>query len=604
MTPLFRNTLLWILGSALIVLMSLSLVSGSYVDGHYLPSNADAFYHARRILDAVMTHQPVIQFDPRIHAPEGSWLTWPWGFDSLLAWITSAFGPYQDEFAAARVLMHVPVAAGPIGVLLVLVLARQLRLSGTHSAVLVIAFALLPLAFMLFAVGNVDHHWAEFLWALGTINASIWLFDSGKARAAVVLAAVLGSAVAIQNGLFILQIVPLAIAAWRWLRGETLPRPAVLQTLAGLLFVFTFLACLPSYTLRKGFFEFYTLSWFHVYIATCSATVFVLLGIFARSTRNIVIIAGSALVLAVPIVFSLGLASQFVSGDLESVAGVSEAMSPYRNYILFGADMSTLFTSWFMWLALPAMLLNAWWAWRSTDPRLQAFAIASVIFLALYQLQYRFTPFGMVPLLATPLIAAQQLAARLPARAPLIRAAVILLFVVAYTPTRMDWPSSWARGGDPVYDRVRSTLPALANACARHPGIVLAPINDGHWITFHTSCSVIGDVFLLTPQHAQKRQETERLLALTPAQLIATRPDVKYVLTNFQVDVDAPEGPGMPERPDIETLRPGLPPLMASLLGPASAVPPQFHLIGSVNTPAGRAYTRLYEIVRDTARTP
>ena len=604
MTPLFRNTLLWIFGSALMVLMALSVVSASYVNGHYLPSNPDAFYHARRILDAVMTHQPVIQFDPRIHAPEGSWLTWPWGYDSLLAWITGWFGPFPDEVAAGRVLMHVPVAMIPVAVALVLVLARQLRLSTVNTALLVFAFAVLPLAFMLFAVGNVDHHSAEFLWVMATMCASIWMFDSATPRAAIVLALVLGSAVAMQNGLFILQIVPLAVLGWRWLRRDALPSRRVLLTFAAVLFVATLLACLPSEPLRRGFFEFYTLSWFHVYIAFCTGAVFVLLAVLPRTTRNIAIAAAAALLLAIPIFASLDLASRFVSGDLESVAGISEALSPYRMYFQYGPAMSTLFTSWFMWLSLPALLVNAWWVWKTKDARLQAFAIASVIFLALYQFQYRFAPFGMVSLLATPLLAAQQLAERVPGRAAVIRITVMLLFVVAYAPTRIDWPGSWARGGDPVYDKVRPTLPALAQACARDPGIVLAPVDDGHWITFHTQCSVISDVFLLTEQHAQKRRETERLLALTPQQLLATRPDIRFVLANFQVDVIVLTGADIPEWPDLEKIRPSLGALQSALLGPASGIPPQFHLLGNVDTPAGRPYTRLYEIVREPAGTP
>src|SRR5262249_20249595 len=95
-TPAFRNALVWLVGSASMIVAALSSLSAAYVDGHYVPDNEDAFYHARRIIDAVMNHAAVVQFDPKIHAPEGSWLTWPWGFDTLMATITSAFGPFPD----------------------------------------------------------------------------------------------------------------------------------------------------------------------------------------------------------------------------------------------------------------------------------------------------------------------------------------------------------------------------------------------------------------------------------------------------------------------------------------------------------------------------
>ena len=51
MTPAFRYTLLWILGSLVIVVAALTMVSGARVGADYVPSNPDAFYHARRILD-------------------------------------------------------------------------------------------------------------------------------------------------------------------------------------------------------------------------------------------------------------------------------------------------------------------------------------------------------------------------------------------------------------------------------------------------------------------------------------------------------------------------------------------------------------------------
>ena len=81
----FRYALLWIAGALIMVVSSMTTLQGSYADGVYGPAHADAFYHARRVLDVVMTGQPVQQFDARIHVPEGSWITWPWAFDSALA---------------------------------------------------------------------------------------------------------------------------------------------------------------------------------------------------------------------------------------------------------------------------------------------------------------------------------------------------------------------------------------------------------------------------------------------------------------------------------------------------------------------------------------
>jgi hypothetical protein len=401
-----------------------------------------------------------------------------------------------------------------------------------------------------------------------------------------------------QNGLFILQLIVLLPFGWRWLRGEELPEKRAVLAFAVALLAVTLLMCVPSQPWRRGFFEFYTLSWFHVYIAFCTGGVMVLMSRLRNRGLPLAAVIGAALLAALPIVGISMFGSKFVSGDLESVGGVIEAYSPYRVYALFGPGQSTRYTSWLMWLAMPAWLLNAWWAVRTRDTRLQVFAIAAVLFLGLYQLQYRFGSLGAPFLLLTPLILAHQLADRWPARRWAPALAAVALFVIAYVPTASAWSVTWARGGDPSYDRVRSVFPELERACQAAPGTVLALVNDGHWVTFHTKCSVIGDVFLLTPQHAQKRAETDALLQLTPAQLLAQRPDIRYVFVRHSVEVGAPLGPGLPEQPDLEEVRPYLWPLSRELLAPEPVLPPQYRLIAQASTPAGRAYARVYEIAR------
>lgn len=54
----------------------------------------------------------------------------------------------------------------------------------------------------------------------------------------------------------------------------------------------------------------------------------------------------------------------------------------------------------------------------------------------------------------------------------------------------------------------------------------------------------------------------------------------------------------------VEMLRGTLVPLMATLLGPQANVAPEFQLLGALDTPAGRPYTRLFEIVRAPRAVP
>lgn len=605
MSPAFRYSLLWIGGALLLVCGALSTLGAAYFDGHYLPSNADAFYHARRILDSVMTGAPVIQFDPRIHAPEGSWLTWPWGFDTLLARITALFGPFADEDHANAVLMNLPVAAAPAAIALLLVLTRDLRLSTPLAAIACAAFALFPANFFLYGVGNVDHHFAEQLWLMMTLCASAWFFEARERLApGIVLGIVLGTAVAIQNGLFILQLAVLIPYATGWLRRAPLPERRATLAFAASLIAVTLLCCVPSQPWRHGFFEFYTLSWFHLYIAVCSGGIVVLMRWYGFERRTLLIVTGVALVAGAPILGTVLMASRFVSGELESVQGIIEAMSPYRIWFVYGPDWSTKYNSWLMWIAMPAWLLNAWWLLRTSDARLRAFAGGAVLFLALYQLQYRFGAMGVTALILTPLVALQQFIDHRPGRARLAALGAALLLVVALVPTASAWHTKWSKGGDAEYEKVRGLFPALDARCREQPGIALAQLDDGHWITYHTRCAVIGDVFLLTPLHARKRHETEALMRLTPEELRRQRPDIRYVVVHHNVQIAAPAGPGLPERPDVETVRPGIPALMRDLLAPGDQFPPGFELLSEATTPAGRPYARAFAIHRLPSGSP
>jgi hypothetical protein len=79
------------------------------------------------------------------------------------------------------------------------------------------------------------------------------------------------------------------------------------------------------------------------------------------------------------------------------------------------------------------------------------------------------------------------------------------------------------------YHLTRGVYPALKAACAARPGVVLADYVDGHYIRFHSECSVISDMFILTRQHEEKIRESEALLAGSFAELLERAPYVRYI---------------------------------------------------------------------------
>jgi hypothetical protein len=599
MSHSFRNALMWALGSAIMAFAALTSLSAAYADGQYVPANPDAFYHARRILDAVMTGAPVIQFDARIHVPEGSWLTWPWGYDQLIASIVRLFGPFATEAEANRVLMNIPVAATPIAVAIVVLITRQLELTFAQSLLLVVAFAAYPLAFMPFAVGNIDHHYAELIWTLMTLAAGMAFFrENSRWPAAVLLGLVLGTGIAIHNGLFILLVPVALMLGLQWMRGRALPARWQIHLLAGVLVATSLLVCIPSEPWRRGFFEFYTLSWFHLYIAACVAAFAVLVAWVPRSRLAMVLVPLAAVAALIPIVGVLPMASDFVTGDMYVLSNISEVKSPYELWYRLGAPFSTYMYSWLMWIALPATLLNLWWVIRWTSPPLVFCALVGVLGLTLLQLQFRFGVFGLANLLITPLLALRALAVRRPHWSKALTAAAVVLFAAAYYPTQNIWTPRWMLGGSRSYGIIRGVFEPLRQACAKNPGVVLGEMDIGHWVRYHTACSVIGDAFLLTAQHQAKLLEGNALLAMTPQQFLAAPTRVDYILVHHGVWMPFILEPGKPESPNLQHYLADMSALERTLLGPYESLPKGFELMWEKRTPGGQIYARLFAVRR------
>jgi hypothetical protein len=75
---------------------------------------------------------------------------------------------------------------------------------------------------------------------------------------------------------------------------------------------------------------------------------------------------------------------------------------------------------------------------------------------------------------------------------------------------------------------------ALHDACKANPGIAFSDNNFGHYIRYHTDCSVISNNFLMTPLHEQKALEVKRLLSLTAEEFLAEAPaGTRYIFARL-----------------------------------------------------------------------
>lgn len=504
----------------------------AHFSDEYLPFGNDAFYHARRILDTVADASAFYEFDPKIHAPEGSLLTWPWGYDYAMAMLVKAGGLLGIPAPPMLILIWLPVLAVLLPVGLIMLIARRIGLAQPLVIIAGLAMALLPLTQFLYGVGQIDHHFAEHIFVLATIAAGLgWFSRPDDTRAAVTLGIVLGVAPAIHNGLFILQVPVLTALFAMWAQGTRMPMRTTLQFAAAL--VVAMLAVLmPSLPFRLGLFEFYTLSWFHLYIAACSAAVAIATARFAPGSRNLALLAGIALVLLLPLVRQVLIAHAFLGGTIARLDTIVEARPLlYMASNTVGRYELTAMYSALVWLVPLTFLFCVWQGWRErTTPRL-FFWICCMFGLALLVTQLRMHYFGSFALYLPWLFLAQYCSTRWPDRRKTVTLLLSMVFALMYwVPGRYQLAGATAFAGDPAFRGLRPILEDLKHACAQDPGIVLADNDAGHFIRYYTECSVIANNFLLTPQHEQKIRQLDNLMSVPAAAFPGVAPFVRYIL--------------------------------------------------------------------------
>jgi hypothetical protein len=570
------------------------------IDGEYRPMGMDSFYHARRILDAVAEPAAFYQFDPLIHAPEGSWVTWPWAYDLLLAWLVRGLQAVSGAGEPMALLAFIPPSWAFINAALLIAVGAALGLRAPALLLLGACFALSPLTQLLHGIGMLDHHYVELTFVLLTLLAGIrWLQAPAAAGRAVLLGAVLGIAPAFHNGLFALQLPVAAALLALWLRGA-LPPPAALRAFAASLALLTPVAALPSEPFRLGHFSFATQSWFHVYVAALTAAGVLYLAWRPWSWPRLAaaLVLGAAALL--PLARDAGGGTGFLTAGLEKLHEMGETAGLARQIARDGLPWTlSTYSGLLLLLPVSAALAGVLLFRRASAPAEVYFALFTLFGIALLATQLRLHYFGSFALALPPLLALQRAADARPVWArrgfgALAVAATAAALVPAVARLRTPVPPGFSI----EYGYTRSVYPALAQACREQPGIVLADNNDGHHIRYHTDCAVIANNFILTPQHQRKLREAEALLSLSARELADRHPEIDYVLV----------------RRDYQDL--GWPAAQAArryaglrheLLFASGPLPPEFRLVYEVlqRDPAGPhlALARVFRIERSPAPT-
>ena len=602
MTSAFRNFLLLAAASVIAIAAQLSWISASLTPDGYVPFGNDGFYHARRILDAVVDPSAFYEFDERIHWPTGSLLTWPWGYDYFMAALVRggmALGLAHDPMT---LLVHIPVAAVVLSLSLLLVMARTLQLGTFPTAALLMTVAVLPLTGGLHGVGMIDHHWAEYVSVLAFVAATLaWARQPGSGLRAALLGVILGVAPAIHNGLFILQAVLLAWAVLIWWRKQ--PMPTRQGAIFGLALVFaTLLVLLPSQPFQEGRFEYYLLSWFHLYVAGCTALLMNTLGRVTCSGRGVTVLAGLALLLGAPVLAMAWQLGSFVGKSDVALQGIIEAMNLLEMSRYLGIGVLLSYYSVFI-LLLPLIWLACWaGVWRTTDRRRAFVFVYGLLALPILLMQFRFHYYASTALFLLLALALDRALLRWSA-VWMKWAAAVALALALYPSASHTFKSLHAPGGETYYRFTAAMAPTFAAACRQDPAVVLARPNDGHHLRFHTDCPVIANNFLLTPQHFEAFHRVNRLFELSPAELLEAEPELGYVFVRVRSAlVQTEKGTQFVSRDDARVITS---PLDDALLwGDPADLPPEFELIGELPGPLDYPLVRVYRINRQAIQSP
>lgn len=526
------NLAFWLFATLVAVFFATLLDSSAIFNGEYVPRSNDSLYHARRILDAAIGERGFYEFDDRLHVPDGTWVPWPWAYDYLIAqslrlalWLSPGLDPMAF-------ISHIAVVWLGVNVALFLACLHAIGLGTWLRAVALLGFALSPLVQLAHATAMIDHHYMELTFVLLTVWLGLrWLKAGHASRDAALLALALGIAPAFHNGLFILQIPLLGALSLLWVKHQPIAQSST-RVFGATLVVTTLVAALPSQALRAGFFDFSMLSWFHVYVAACSAAVVVYLGMRPFTARNLGVLAVIAVALALPIVAQAIRGAMFFSGDMLLLDDIEEVHSPFKMFFETLGPMET--TGYYSWLIVAVPALIVWFGWRlvreNAGPAV-LYSTWAVFGLTLMLLQYRFNYFGLLFMISGVLLALDAIARQRQWNPGLVLVGALAGLLVLYQPAlRERLFTIYAIGGDRDYQAGFGAFEHLAELCAEHPGTVLANTNDGNAILYHTECSVIANNFIMRPDDERKLAEITELMTGTPNEILEHDPSIDYLL--------------------------------------------------------------------------
>lgn len=557
----YADVIIWVAATAIAGALACLNIENVFTPYGIIPFGNDAFYHASRILDAAVGERGFYQFDTMMHVPEGSWVSWSWGYDYLLSRLVvlqQLLAPATDPMA---MLVFIPVLWLGVNTALLLGICSQLGLRTEFRVLVVLGFALLPTTQTQHRLGQIDHHFLELSFVmLCTWLAMRWLKRSERLSSAAVCGIALGLAQAFHHALFILQLPLLLSIGLLWTKGQ-LPNAKSIQVLAVALLATQLLVVLPSGPFLDMQFNMTTLSWFHLYIACCTAGLLVAMTLRPFSMPVLGALGAISVLLIVPVTAQVSRGTDFVAGRMEMLSDILEMQSPW---MLMTGDFNFNYTtglySLFIVLIPFLLLFCIWRLFREKDGSVVAYLMFATMGMGLLLMQYRLNYFGAAFMLSVPWFALAYVPFVQRAKRSVVALCAVGMFLVGFRPVLIG-PlfQEYLVAGNVLYETVQPLLPVLQKACDDDPGIVLAAGQFGHYISFHTDCSVIANNFLISDFHFQKVEEVNDLFRV-PADVLATaQSPIKYVFVMLSDTYEIVDGfTVLKDMDDIEQRNPRL----------------------------------------------
>lgn len=512
----FFYFLCWLIGGLIAYLFSYVGITFLNSHGENTFFGPDSFYHARRILTTAEDLTAFYQYDDR----SSSWISWPWAYDWILALVIKIIYFFSPSVNGASILVHIPPLIVFFNAFLIIGVAKAIDLKLVYALILMLCFALSPLTKLLHVPGRIDHHMIEYSFVLASLWAGIGWFKNKNG--AIVLGIILGIATAFHNGLFVLQLPLVLSSMLMWLSKVKLPKHTALLCIS--LILSNFLVSLPSEKFLEYEFTFYFQSWFHTYICLCTAIALICLNNINFSLRGFLFLTVAAGILAFPITGQLIFGLGFLSADLPNLPAIDEMHSPYSDLRLSISEYSYLL----LVFPIPLILLSVL-EFKNREPYMVYLLVFLVFGSILLLLQRRLQYFGSIALYLPTLILLNRYMTDSAGNYFFKTAIAFCTMMLMYVPCLNALTMNRPLGSSYDYAIQATTLDILKRLCEDNPGLVLADYNDGHFITYHTKCSVIANNMMISPEDFAHIKVVERYLNMTVSQFSALSTDIDYL---------------------------------------------------------------------------